>query len=95
MTNLVPFYQRAEPFKTTFKHIQANVGPIGALNKVGLTFTYRMFGALGRVSDQKPMVPQTSIRTRDLKRLYSPCGADERAQRRTVVTVAVEVDANR
>jgi len=56
MTNLVPFFQRAEPFKTTFEHIQANVRPITALNKVGLTFTHRIFGALGHVSDQKPMV---------------------------------------
>jgi len=55
MTNLVPFFKRAEPFKTTFEHIQANVGPIAALNKAGLTFTHRMFGALGRVSDQNPM----------------------------------------
>jgi len=38
MTNLVPFFQRAEPFKTTFEHIQANVGPIAALKKIGLTF---------------------------------------------------------
>jgi len=26
------------------------------LNKDGLTFTHRMFGTLGRVSDRKPMV---------------------------------------
>jgi len=56
MTNLVPFFQRAEPFKTTFEHIQANMGSIAALNKDGSTCTLRMFGALGRVSDQKPMV---------------------------------------
>ena len=32
------------------------MGPIAALNKAGLTFTHRMIGALGRVSDQKLMV---------------------------------------
>ena len=36
--------------------IQANVEPIAALNKDGLTCTHRMFGPLGRVSDEKPMV---------------------------------------
>ena len=35
--------------------IQANVGPIAALNKDGLTCTHRMFGPVGRASDQKPM----------------------------------------
>ena len=52
----MPFFQRAEPLKTTFEHIQANVGPIAALNKDGFTCTHRMFGPLGHVSDQKPMV---------------------------------------
>ena len=39
--------------------------------------------------------PQPVVRTRDLERSYSPCGADDRAARRTVATIAVEVDANR
>ena len=30
------------------------------MNKDGLTCTHRMFGALGRVSDQKPMVTHRS-----------------------------------
>jgi len=49
-------FERAEPFKTTFEHIQANVGPIAALNKAGLMSMHRMLGALGRVSDQKPII---------------------------------------
>ena len=36
--------------------IQANVGPIAALKKGGLTFTQRLFGTLGRLSNPKPMV---------------------------------------
>jgi len=39
------------------------MGPIAASNEDGLTFTYRMFGALGRVSNN---TPQPSIRTKDL-----------------------------
>ena len=34
--------------------------------------------------------PQSIVRTRDFECLYSPCGADDRAARRTVATISVE-----
>jgi len=55
-TDLVPFFLRAGPLKATLSTIQADAGPIAALKKGGLTFTQRLFGTLGRLSNPKPMV---------------------------------------
>jgi len=56
MTKLVPFFNNLSRLRPLLSTIQANMGPIAALNKDGLMFTHRMFRALGRVSDEKPMV---------------------------------------
>ena len=94
-TNLVPFFRRVGPLKATFEH---HTGQRGA---------DRCFEE-GWVDDHSALVrhtrthlqpktngntPQLIVRTRDLERLYSPCGADERAKRRAVTTIAVEVDS--
>ena len=55
-STLCHFFNELSHLRPLLSTIQANVGPIAALNKDGLTFTYRMFGALGRVSDQKTNV---------------------------------------
>jgi len=93
-TNLVPFFRRVGPLKATFEH---HTGQRGA---------DRCFEE-GWVDDHSALVrhtrthlqpktngntPQLIVRTRDLERLYSPCGADERAKIHTVTTIAVEVD---
>ena len=67
------------------------------MNKDGLTCTHRTFGALGRVSDQKPMVTHRSqafipgicnVYIRRAAQMSEHRGAP-------VATVAVEVDVNR
>ena len=56
----MPFFNELSRLRPLLSTIQANMGPIAASNEDGLTFTYRMFGALGRVSYQKPMVTHRS-----------------------------------
>jgi len=95
--NLVPFFQRVEPFKTTFEHHTCQHGANRCFEwgraDVHLPHVRRTGTRL--LPKTNGNTPQPSIHTRDLRRFYSPCGADERAQRRTVATVAVEVDENR
>jgi len=88
-TSLVPFFLRAGPLKATFEHHTGRRGADRCFEEGRVDITTRLR------PETNGNTPQRSIHTRDLQRLYTPCGADERAQRRTVVTVAVEVVAYR
>ena len=54
--SLVPFFLRVGPLKATFEHHTGRRGGNRCFEEGGLTFTQRLFGALGRISNPKPMV---------------------------------------
>ena len=94
--NLVPFFLRVGPFKATFEHHIGRRGADRCFKEGGVDVHSALVRHTGAhlQPETNGNTPQPIMHTRDLQRLYSPCGADERAKRRTVATIAVEVDAN-
>jgi hypothetical protein len=93
----VPFFLRVGPLKATFEHHTGRRGADRCFEE-GRVDVHSALVRHTRMHFQPETngnTPQSIVRTRDLERLYSPCGADERAKKRTVTTIAVEVDANR
>ena len=96
-TNLMPFFLRVEPFKTTFEHHKGQRGANRCFEEGRVDVNSAIVRHTGPhlQPETNGNTPQSIVRTRDLQRWYSPCGADERAERRTVAAIAVKVDANR
>ena len=94
-TSLVPFFLRAGPLKATFEHHTGRRGADRCFEggRVGVHSALVRHTRMHFQPETNGNTPQPIVRTRDLERLYSPCGADERAKKRTVTTIAVEVDA--
>jgi len=96
-TSLVPFFLLAGPLKATFEHHTGRCGADHCFEE-GRVDVHSALVRHTRAHLQPETngnTPQPIVRTRDLERLYSPCGTDEREKRRKVTTIAVEVDANR
>ena len=93
----MPFFLRVEPFKTTFEHHTGQRGANRCFEEGRVDVRSALVRHTGTHLQPKAngSTPQLSIHTGDLQVLYSSCGADERAERRTVAAIAVEVDANR
>ena len=95
--NLVPAFLRVEPFKATFEHHTGRRGANRCFEEGRVDVRSALVRHTGTHLQPKAngSTPQLSIHTGDLQGLYSSCGADERAERRTVAAIAVKVDANR
>ena len=93
----MPFFLRVGTLKATFEHHTGRRGADRCFEE-GRVDVHSALVRHTRMHFQPETngnSPQPIVRTRDLERLYSPCGADERAKKRTVTTISVEVDANR
>ena len=95
--NLVPFFPRVRPFKANFEHHTGRRGADRCFEEGRVDVNSALVRHIGAhlQPEANGNTPQPIVRTRDLQRLYSPSSADERAERRPVATIAVEVDANR
>ena len=92
----MPFFLRVGPLKATFELHTGRSGADRCLEEGWVDVHSALVRRTGTrlQPETNGNTPQPIVRTRDLERLYSPCGADERAKRSTVTTIAAEVDAN-
>jgi len=90
-------FSRVGPFKANFEHHTGRRGADRCFEEGRVDVNSALVRHTGAhlQPETNGNTPQPIVRTRDLQRLYSPRGADERAERRTVSAIAVEVDANR
>jgi len=81
-TSLVPFFLRAGPLKATFEHHTGRRGADRCFEegRVGVHSALVRHTRMQFQPEANGNTPQPIVRTRDLERLNSLCGADERAK---------------